>query len=636
MIGFVERIERHRRILRLLRRENSLNVAELARALGMNRETLRRDLLVLYDQGLVTRDARRVFLNAGPDAEDALSRYGVLTREERRKRIAELVREKQSVRVTGLARFLRVTPATIRSDLKELERMGALNLLHGYATATSDTPGAFAWTTNHFPADVTVIAQRATTHIESGDTVFIDNSLYGQSMAVQISQPQDVRIITTSLRVAYTLSRRKYPCEIITLSGSLQPGGEALRPIPVQPFLDQIHIDKAFFGLSALSAAASFWLEDCIAPETVVAIRDATTQIFACITAERVGDDSAQDVALPLDLIVANLAEVIVDDRMDTDCVRAIVPESVPVAVCGPNYAYRLRRNPGKRIGLAMHRGHFDFRREVSESLENACNGHPTFTLDTRTNNGTYETIIDGVNHLLAEGVDLLIDYSSNYDVGELVARKAAAQAVPLIMIDLPVQNAYYFGANNVLAGQMAGEWAARYINKHWEGSIDLIVLLQKEISGSVCRQRLYGSLDTLREQTRFNKKDVRGVDCSRGIDFYAHKLERHLSRLAVAETALVISFGEDTTVDTHEIIRRYSHDRRIIMVGQNHGHHVDHMMREPNSPLLGCVSYAPERYGERIIELAAGILEGRKMETITYTEHEWIPNPYRSEFTDL
>ena len=55
--------------------------------------------------------------------------------QERFERILEILREKQSVTVTDLTKWLNTSESTIRRDLTELNRQGLLIKVHGGATA---------------------------------------------------------------------------------------------------------------------------------------------------------------------------------------------------------------------------------------------------------------------------------------------------------------------------------------------------------------------------------------------------------------------------------------------------------------------------------------------------------------------
>ncbi len=618
--------ERQRLIIRHLRRETSGSVSELSRKLGMNRETLRRDLIKLEGDDIIIRYDGRISLKEGAAARSGLSEYGVLMQGERQQEIMRLIGLKHTMRITTLARDLHVTTATIRSDLKKLENEGVLILGHGFASVPEHHPASWKETESMAGRQMELIVARARSHLESGDTVFLDDSSFSRQLAETIDKARDLTVVTNSLVIAGTLTERMYPCEVLTLSGKLNNVTKKMEPFAEQPLLDGLHIDKALLGLRGISSDLMCLPENLLPDELVRSILRKTRRIFLCVRSENLGVVQSEG-SLSLSEFSVDSAEIIIDDAVDNELARDILPADMPVTICGTDSAYALQRNIGKNIGFSLFPGHSDFRTEVRESIEVSCKKKHNYQLHTRHNNGDYESIIECVNDLLKQDVDLLIDYSSNFDVGVLVAQKAAERSIPLIMIDLPVQDAVYFGANNVVAGKMAGEMAAREINRLWNGKVSQVISLERETAGSACNQRVVGTIDALREHVTLNARNIKHIDCSRGVQYYGSRLERCLDRLAPDDTCLVVSFAEDITVDTHDIVLEYARTRQILMVGQNYSHYVEHVMQSEGSPFIGCVSYGPDHYGEQIIEIASRMLEGQGVNPINYNQLTWIPN---------
>ena len=56
---------------------------------------------------------------------------GALFSEERRVQILELIRQRKKLTVHELCKALQVSPATVRSDLRDLDREGLLVRTHG-------------------------------------------------------------------------------------------------------------------------------------------------------------------------------------------------------------------------------------------------------------------------------------------------------------------------------------------------------------------------------------------------------------------------------------------------------------------------------------------------------------------------
>lgn len=628
----MQKYDRLRKILAFLKKNTSTTFTNLSSNLDINRETLRRDLETLQKEGVIAREKRKIFITNNNDTRTAFIHYGLLTQEERLQSILDLIRKKKTMRVTSLAQIFHVTHATMRADLKKLDQIGQIKLYHGYVALCTNENELQDNLGSSLNNSVDVVSMRAANHIESGDIIFLDNSLFSLAIVKHLTHQRNITVITFSLRVAIALSKLEYPCEIILLSSSLEPSTHIHYLISDDDFFEKTKITKAFFGLGTFLKRKYFSLESPLPYHIFLKLCDTSKEIYFCISSRNIGRNIETHDAILLNTVAKHLIEIIVDDEVSPVITQTMLPKGQFVVYCGTDYIYHLNKTMGKRIGLSLYPGHFDFRQEVAESIEQACKQYSEIRLSIRQNDGTYETIIDNINQFINDEIDILIEYSSNYDVGELIIQKFNNQGIgiPTIMIDLPVQNTYYFGANNVEAGQIAGIEASRYIINQWNGQIDSIILLGKDISGSVCQKRLLGSIDSLREQVKFNARIIKTINCSQGFAYYNDRLKRHLDRISENDTCLVISFGEDTTVDSHNLICEYAKTKNIIMVAQNFSKHVKHLMSNPYSPIIGCVSYEQENYGTRIIEIVTKILNGEKVDLVNYTHHKWIPNTFR------
>lgn len=608
-----------------------MSIANLSRETGINRETLRRDVEALHGLGVLTRHEGKVHLNESTASRRRISAYGVLTREERLQDLERLVNDKGFVRVARLSQLLNVTTTTIRADLKRLEISGIVELHHGYVSSKTANPFLDPGTPEPFESHIKVVSLRAIEHIESGDIVFLDGSTFSYGIAEEIDRTRHVTVLTNSVRVASNLMAREAAAEVVTVSGRWISAAGSLHPVSIGSVFDQFKVKKAFLGVSSLFGNQRIAFEDVATKEDILTVAHSSEQLFLCSRSDSFSKRVGQSRLICFDDLKDKIAELIVDDTLDCDLARSVLPTDLPVVLCGTDYTYHLRTNKGKRVGLSVFPGSSDFRQEVCEGIEHICNRNPSYTLYTRHNNGDYETIVDNFNRLIADEVDVLIDYSTNYEVGVLIAQKAADLRIPLITVDLPVQNAVYFGANNVLAGRIAGEHASDWVHEAWRGNVDTIFALVRDTAGSVCQQRVLGSIDALRSRVAFNPKGVKHIDCSRGFSYYQNKLQLHLDRMKPDSRCLVFSFAEDITADIHALIRDYAQDRQIVMVGQNYSYHIEQLMKTDDSPLIGCVSYHQDHYGGRLMEIATRLMEGDAVEAVNYTDHVWIPNLRRN-----
>lgn len=125
----------------------------------------------------------------------------------RRKKILEILRRDGQVRVSQLSEALGATVVTIRNDLDALE-------LDGYLERTQG--GAIQSMKNYYNLEFQrrkqehmdlkkVIASKAASMIQDGDTLFINSGTTTYYTAVELKQRKNINVVTNSVSVAVEL-----------------------------------------------------------------------------------------------------------------------------------------------------------------------------------------------------------------------------------------------------------------------------------------------------------------------------------------------------------------------------------------------------------------------------------------------
>lgn len=174
---------------------------------------------------------------------------------ERLDRLRTILREVPVVRVDDLCEALAVSPATVRRDLEELERMGEARRVHGGAVSVGekryeepffDDKAAIA------KSEKQRIARKALELIEPRDTIYLD----GGSTALELARllrdyGGAINIVTNSLRAATELAGSGP--QLILIGGELRRLSQTMVGPLTRLMLDSMHIDKAFMGTIGLS-----------------------------------------------------------------------------------------------------------------------------------------------------------------------------------------------------------------------------------------------------------------------------------------------------------------------------------------------------------------------------------------------
>ncbi|GAC1667730.1 MAG: hypothetical protein NVS9B4_23600 [Candidatus Acidiferrum sp.] len=276
------------------------------------------------------------------------------------------------------------------------------------------------------------------------------------------------------------------------------------------------------------------------------------------------------------------------------------------------------------RIGYAAQGQDSSFSREVGSSLAAAAESAHA-ELVVVDNRYDPRVALRNADHLIREGVDLVIEFQTDEGVAPAIATKFLEANIPLIAIDIPHPGATYFGANNYEAGLVGGRYLGRWANKQWQGSVDEILLIEIRRAGSVPQTRILGTLVGITETLRPSHHGrVIHMD---GDGLFGTTLEgvrKHL-RASKAKRILVGAANDPGALGALRAFQEAGRTSECAIAGQNAEPEGRAEMREPNTRLIGSVAYFPEKYGPQLIRLALDIIERKPAPPAMFVKHQLI-----------
>jgi DeoR/GlpR family transcriptional regulator of sugar metabolism len=167
--------------------------------------------------------------------------------------LRELIRGKGVIRVEEICSRLRVSPATVRRDLDQLEESGAIRRVHGGAVSVEsrleeplfDDKASIAAREKHH------IAEAALQFVEPGDTIYLDGGSTVLEFAQLLHDRTNLTVVTNSLRAAHELAGRGP--RLILIGGELRRLSQTMVGPLTRCVLRELHVDKAFMGTIGLS-----------------------------------------------------------------------------------------------------------------------------------------------------------------------------------------------------------------------------------------------------------------------------------------------------------------------------------------------------------------------------------------------
>lgn len=178
---------------------------------------------------------------------------------ERYNKILALLSKHGKTSVGRLSEMLHVSEVTIRQDLTRLENDGLLKRVHGGAVLRDADDISVRLGFNY--GKKRRIAHRAAQFINDGDTILIESGSVNALLARELSQKENLTIVTTNVFIAQQL-RKNRQSKIIIPGGIYQQDSQSMVGELTKKFLESLHFHKAFIGIDGFTASTGFTSKD--------------------------------------------------------------------------------------------------------------------------------------------------------------------------------------------------------------------------------------------------------------------------------------------------------------------------------------------------------------------------------------
>lgn len=178
---------------------------------------------------------------------------------ERQEEILEILNTNKSATVEELASELFVSGATIRRDLRAMEKQGLIKRSHGGAMPfkSSAEESAFALREQENIVAKKSIASLATKLIKNGDSVFLDSSSTTGMVIPLLNNFQYLSVTTTGIRNALLLSQTNN-VKIYIAGGQIQNHSNSIIGTDTIDYISRIHADISLVSCSGLDLHNGF------------------------------------------------------------------------------------------------------------------------------------------------------------------------------------------------------------------------------------------------------------------------------------------------------------------------------------------------------------------------------------------
>lgn len=229
----------------------------------------------------------------------------------RHKKIQDLLAEKQLIGVRELAQILDCSEATLRNDLREMEKSSLIKRSHGGVLSTNDTTGSHDEALEMQKGEKKAIAIYVVNHIlKNNDTIVLDTGTTTLALAECIAKSSlELNIVTNSIETASLLIKNKKLMVIV-------PGGEydsyldTLDTVESLEFYRKIHADYYFMTCNGVDPKDGFTVPYTKMIPVKQVIRNQVTSTIVLADSSKIGQITTRKICG-----INEVDMLIVDDR---------------------------------------------------------------------------------------------------------------------------------------------------------------------------------------------------------------------------------------------------------------------------------------------------------------------------------
>lgn len=245
--------------------------------------------------------------------------------DERRRKLLEIVRNNQQIRIEELAVKLQVSMLTIRRDLQYLQDQKQLVCVRGGAAF----PESESWNPEEAEDDERnryqrLIARYAAEFVEEGDTLFVNSSANALQMLEYIRAANVTVITNNGLAVQAKYSRG---VNLILTGGEVRHNRNVMAGDFAVRNLQTVYAGKAFLGCSGISAHTGLTTEAAGEVEiNQLMIRNSGCEVYVLADYRKIGRESGF-ISAP----VRSIRHLVTDEKAPAEAIAGLQAAGVQI-----------------------------------------------------------------------------------------------------------------------------------------------------------------------------------------------------------------------------------------------------------------------------------------------------------------
>jgi ribose transport system substrate-binding protein len=438
-----------------------------------------------------------------------------------------------------------------------------------------------------------------------------------------LKERKRLTIVTNGLETARRLARHTQHT-VVLVGGMLNRSGNATTSLIGLNMLKNLHIRTAFVSCVGFDLKTGLTERHIEEAQLKEALLTSIPRIVALVGSNKIGTVST----LPF-LTSVQISHFFTDSDVTAEFIEQMQQAKINLTICGENTVRSFTvdgNKPQFTIGFANESEDLPFAVDVRRSLERSAADLGRINLVVADNRLSGQEALRVADRLIQRNIDLVIEYQIDYKAGNLIMNKFQQADIPVIAVDIPMVGATFFGVDNYRAGHMAGVALGEWVKRMWHGRIDHLLVLEEPRAGSLPEARIQGQLDGLQEAVgKLPSESIHYIDCGNTSAISERGVAEILNRMPDTHHMAIISFNDEAALGALQAARHSEREPDVVIVGQGADRLIRGEIRDTKSRLIGSTAYMPERYGEKLMELALKILRGESVPPAVYMNHVFI-----------
>lgn len=280
-------------------------------------------------------------------------------------------------------------------------------------------------------------------------------------------------------------------------------------------------------------------------------------------------------------------------------------------------------------IGFANIAEEVELQVQVRESMIAAAEEHD---VEIVCMNNDYDALkaVQNADDMVSLGVDAFIEFNLDASVGDVIMEKMNEAGIVTFAVDIPLPDAPFFGADNELAGKVAGKYLAESSKEDFGGEPDCILLVEDSASGEAVLARVRKAVDGFKEvYPDFPDDKVYSVDATSDASTAQKVVADFLSAHPDFSKIAIVTMHDIATTGALAAIETAGREEDCILVAQNETMYLQYIKENPKAPehevYKGAVAYFFDRYGSLIMPYVIDALEGKEVPDTISVPHEVV-----------